>query len=255
MKPKLLLGLALVLSGGWFGCCDARADMATYDSVEWLVAMADQIGVYHAGPIYGPHSITNDPQHCSCCFCTADFKLEKALRGNPPATFSRTRQVEKPEQLGFHAGDTYIFFLVAEERLKNVRAKVDSTSEAFFSMWDYLWLERPPGAPNGAAIDRKGRVLTKREDILKLVKASLELPRANPGIDRWAYFYGGDKARYPNNTNFNFRVVSLPTSETVQMNETWAWQHKSWTGLVIPQGLNEQNSAMTNASANSVTNR
>ena len=56
MKPKLLLGLVLVLSGGWFGCGTARADVGTYDSVEWLTAMADQIGVYHAGQIYGPHA-------------------------------------------------------------------------------------------------------------------------------------------------------------------------------------------------------
>jgi hypothetical protein len=40
-----------------------RADTDTYDSVEWLTAMADQIGVYHVERIYGPHSVTNDLQH------------------------------------------------------------------------------------------------------------------------------------------------------------------------------------------------
>ena len=105
MKPKIILGLALF---SFILPVVLRADTGTYDSVEWLTAMADQIGVYHAEQIYGPHSVTNDPQHWSCCSCTSEFKLQQALRGSPQITFSRTRPVEKPEQLGFHVGDTYI---------------------------------------------------------------------------------------------------------------------------------------------------
>ena len=66
----------------------------------------------------------------------------------------------------------------SNERLKNVRANVDSTSEAFFSMWDYIWLERPQGERNGVAIDHEGRFLTDQSEILELVKNSLKLPRA-----------------------------------------------------------------------------
>jgi len=248
MSAKLILCLALVLGGGWFGCSSiARADMCVYDSVEWLTAMADQIGVYHAERIYGPHSVTNDPQHWTCCSCTAEFKLQQALRGSPQAAFSRTRSVEKPEQLGFHAGDTYVFFFVSDERLKNVRAKVDSSSEAFFSMWDYIWLGRPPGERNGAAIDHQGRILTDRSEILELVEGSLKLPRASPGIDRWAYFYGSSTNLYPGSTNFNFHVVTFPTPETQREKEPWAGNNFSWTGLVIPECLYRAGTPKTDA--------
>ena len=243
MKPKLLLCLALFT---FILPVVLRADMGTYDSVEWLTAMADQIGVYHAEQIYGPHSVTNDPQHWSCCSCTAEFKLRRALRGTPPITFSRTRSVERPEQLGFHEGDTYIFFFVADERLKKVRAKVDSTSEAFFSMWDYIWLERPQGERNGVAIDHRGMVLNGRTDILKLVKDSLKLPRASPGIDRWAYFYGNNKSIYPGSAYFNFRVVTFPTPDTPIKDEVWAGNDISWTGLVIPECLYKADTSETN---------
>ena len=250
MNPKLLFGLALVCGGGWFGTDNiARADVGTYDSVEWMTAMADQVGVYQAERIYGPHSVTNGSLSVRCCSCTADFKLQKALRGNPPLTFSRTRSVGKPELLGFHAGDTYIFFFAADERLKNVRAKVESASEAFFSMWDYLWLERPLGERNGAAIDHNGRVLTKPEEILKLVESSLKLPRADPSIDRWAYFYGNDKSMYPGSSNFNFRVITFPTPESYVTKEAWARYNIDNMGLVIPQSLYEENLSKTNASA------
>ena len=168
MKPKIILGLALFT---FILPVVLRADTGTYDSVEWLTAMADQIGVYHAEQIYGPHSVTNDPQHWSCCSCTAEFKLQQALRGSPQTSFSRTRSVEKPEQLGFHAGDTDIFFFVADKRLKNVRAKVDSTSEAFFSMWDYIWLERPQGERNGVAIDHIWTPTCQRNESNKLWRA------------------------------------------------------------------------------------
>jgi len=249
MKPKIILGLALFT---FILPVVLRADTGTYDSVEWLTAMADQIGVYHAEQIYGPHSVTNDPQHWSCCSCTAEFKLQQALRGSPQITFSRTRPVEKPEQLGFHVGDTYIFFFVADERLKNVRAKVDSTSEAFFSMWDYIWLGRPQGERNGVAIDHQGRILTAQSEILELVKTSLKLPRANPGIDRWAYFYGNNTNIYPDSTNFNFRVVTFPTSDTPVKREAWANGFDS-AGLVIPQCLYTGDASGTNKPANPAT--
>jgi hypothetical protein len=246
MKPKIILGLALFT---FILPVVLRADTGTYDSVEWLTAMADQIGVYHAEQIYGPHSVTNDPQHWSCCSCTAEFKLQQALRGSPQTSFSRTRPVEKPEQLGFHAGDTYIFFFVADERLKNVRAKVDSTREAFFSMWDYIWLERPQGEKNGVAIDHGGMVLTGQSDIFKLVEDSLKLPRASPGIDRWAYFYGNNKSMYPDSADFNFRVVTFPTSDTPVKKEAWANSIDS-AGLVIPQCLYTGDTSETNKPAN-----
>ena len=118
MKPKLIFGLALFL---FKGMAAAHADAGIYESVEGLVARADEIGVYRAEQIYGPHSVTNSPISMSCCFCTADFKLEKTVRGNPPTAFSRTRSVEKPEQLGFHVGDTYVFFLVPGEQPEDAR--------------------------------------------------------------------------------------------------------------------------------------
>src|ERR1035437_481164 len=102
MKPKILFCLALGLFGLFASGHVARADVGTYDSVEWMTAMADEVGVYHAERIYGPYSVTNGSLGVSCCSCTAGFKLQKSLRGNPPVTFSRTRSVGKPELLGFH---------------------------------------------------------------------------------------------------------------------------------------------------------
>ena len=247
MNSKRLLGLLL---STFILPLAMQADSGMYDSVEWLVAMADQIGVYHAEQIYGPHSVTNDPQHWSCCSCTAEFTRLQALRGSPPLAFSRTRSVEKPEQLGFHAGDTYVFFFVADARLKQIRANANSTSEAFFSMWDYLWLERPPAEKNGAAIDHWGMVLTNQAAILKLVSDSLKLPRAGPGIDRWAYFYGSSRVLYPDTTGFNFRVVPFPTTNTLVNEGTWARGFDTM-GLVIPQCLYDGGTSGTNQSANS----
>ena len=247
VKSKLILLLVLVLSVGWFGCNIARADMGMYESVEWMTEMADQIGVYQATNIYGPHSVTNGPGRVSCCSCTADFKLEKALRGNPPATYSRTRPVQKPEQLGFRAGGTYIFFLISEERFKKMRSNGPYPEDTFFTWGDYLWLNRPSGERNGVAIDHKGRVLTDRDEILKLVEASLTLPRAYEGIDRGAFFYRDVRALYPDCTNFNFRVITFPTAESYQSKESWVTGPIiDWTGLVIPQEPGETNSGSTN---------
>ena len=207
--------------------------------------MADQIGVYHAERIYGPHSVTNihNPNTWTCCSYTAEFKLQKTLRGNPPATYSRSRQVDKPELLGFHAGDTYIFFFVAEERLKNVRVIVDSTSEAFFGSCDYIWLERPQVERDGAAIDYRGRIITNQTEILKLIDTSLNLPRASRGIDRWAYL-SNDKSMYPDSTNFNFHVISFPTPDT----QDWVWRdwHHPNAVLVIPKCLIKNDLSKTN---------
>lgn len=241
VKTRLLLFLVLVMSSGWFGCNFARADIGIYDSVEWMTAMADQIGVYHAERIYGPHSVTNSPGRVSCCSCTADFKLEKGLRGNPPATYSRTRPVEKPEQLGFRAGDTYIFFFVSEERLKKTRLNLSYPEETFFTGCDYLCLDRQPGDPNGVAIDHKENILYDRDEILKLVEASLKLPRAYEGIDRGAYFYPNSRALYPDNTNFNFRVINFPN---LQPKESWL-NGAGLRLLVIPQYPGDTNSAST----------
>ena len=171
MKAKILPVLALFL---FLSPAVAHADACVYESVEWLVARADEIGVYRAEQIYGPHSVTNSPISMSCCFCTADFKLTKTVRGNPPAVFSRTRSVEKPEQLGFHVGNTYVFFLVPGEQPEDARGLAKPGVEDCFAMWDYLWLERPPGERNGAAIDHRGKVLTDRAEILRFCRQRLD---------------------------------------------------------------------------------
>jgi hypothetical protein len=49
----------------------------------------------------------------------------------------------------------------------------------------------------GAAIDHTGRILAGKDEILKVVREFLNLPRASPEIDRWAYFNITDKTRYP----------------------------------------------------------
>jgi hypothetical protein len=143
MNPKIIIFLVLVLSGGIL-TVTLRADSCSYDSVEWLTCVADKIAVYHVERVYGPHTITNfeDGQHYgwSDGNYTTDFKLTKVLRDNPPISFSRSYCVNKPDETGFHNGDNDIFFFVADERLKNVRAQASSTKEAFFSQWYYIWL-------------------------------------------------------------------------------------------------------------------
>jgi hypothetical protein len=211
----------------------AHADACVYESVEWLVARADEIGVYRAEQIYGPHSVTNSPISMSCCFCTADFKLTKTVRGNPPAVFSRTRSVEKPEQLGFHVGNTYVFFLVPGEQPEDARGLAKPGVEDCFAMWDYLWLERPPGERNGAAIDHRGKVLTDRAEILRLIDDSLKLPRNGSNLLRGDYFYSDAT----NRVKYGFQVITLPTVETAQGGDTWAAEPKDYAGLVIPKEL------------------
>jgi hypothetical protein len=198
MKPKLILCLALFVSNL---PVVLRADVSVFESVEWLTSFADQIGVYHAEKVYGPDVTTNSPQAWNCCNCTADFKLTKALRGNPPITFSRTMQVTK---LDFHTGEDAIFFFTAGEQLRKVNLHDEPNYHDFFSQCDYIRLERPQGLViDGMAFDHMGRVLTNRSEILALVETSLKLPRASPGIMSQTYIFG-DK------TNYNFHAVSFP---------------------------------------------
>jgi HEAT repeats len=216
MKAKLLPSLALA----WAICLSGnslRADVGVYDSVEWMTCMADNIGVYQAVRIYGPHP---------CPFCTADFKLQKALRGAPQTAFSRTQSVKKTEMPGFHSGDTCIFFSVNEERRKNFPELNSnySTPEIFFSMGDYLWLERPPTERDGVAINYRGQILTNREETIETVENSLKLPRADPRINRWTYFDA--KA-----TNYGFTVIPIPLTSVPTLASI------SWRGLVIPKVL------------------
>jgi hypothetical protein len=206
-----------------------HADMCVYESVEWLVARAEQI--------YGPHSVTNSPISVSCCFCTADFKLQTALRGHPAPAFSRTRSVEKPEQLGFHAGDTYIFFVVPGEQPEDARGLARPGVDDCFCMWNYLWLERPPGERNGVAIDHQGNALTGRAKILKLVNTSLKLPPVPPGNSRVDFYYNN----VTNRTKYGFEVISLPTAETSSAGrDAWALFPLDYAGLVIPHSLAAQ---------------
>jgi hypothetical protein len=242
MKPKLLLCLAIFL---FKGMAVAHADMCVYESVEWLVARAEQIGVYRAEQIYGPHSVTNSPISISCCFFTADFKLETTLRGNPPPAFSRSRSVEQPEQLGFHVGNTYVFFFVPGEQPEDARGLAKPGVDDCFAMWDYLWLERPPAERNGAAIDHRGKVLTEREDVLKLIDDSLKLPRAGTNVLRWDYYYSDAT----NRVKHGFQVIDLPTEATSQGRDAWAAVPKDYEGLVIPQGLAGEEPATTNRAA------
>jgi len=242
MKTKIIFCLALFI----FSLpVVLRADYVYYESVEWLTSFADQIGVYEAERVYGPHSITNSPNSSMCCVCTADFKLVKSLRGDPPSAFLRRQQVEKPELLGFHSGDKYIFFFVFAEQGEAVLPTIGfdyKNSGDFFTAGDYLWLDRPAGSnANGVAIDHRGKVLTAQSEILNLVEASLKLPRASPSINRWSYFNR-------ENTNFNFSVVQFPTPDTSLEKEPWAGRiiYMTQGELVIPQCLYEDYSSTTN---------
>jgi hypothetical protein len=240
MKPKLILFLALFL----FSLpAVLRADYITIESVEWLTSYADQIGVYRAEKVYGPDVNTNTPQAWNCCNCTADFKLAKALRGNPPATFSRTMDVTKLE---FHAGEEAVFFFVAGENLQNVGLHEEPDFHDFFSQMDYVRLENVQGYFGGIAINHLGMVLTNRSKILASVESSLKLPRASPGIVNQTYIWGDD-------TNYNFHVVSGPDLRI--SGERFLVQRLVTMGpvLIIPKCLSEDNSSKTNESSNSAT--
>jgi hypothetical protein len=231
MKPKSLVWVTFVLSG--FLCSLAHADMGMFDSLEWLVARGDEIGIYHAERIYPSDSVTNGSTISTGHYSIAEFKLQKTLRGSPPFAFSRDYLLPTYGTSGFKAGDTYIFFSVNKE------LRHDSLNEnSFFSMWDYIWLERPLGVENGVAIDHNGNVLADKKAILKAVNASLKLPRAYPGIDRSSYFYPKDSAHYPDCTKFNFRVLDFNRMAGASIkNEPWLLETTSSMGLVIPESL------------------
>jgi hypothetical protein len=242
MKTKLILCLALFV----FNLpAVLRADYSFFESVEWLTSYADQIGVYHAEKVYGPDVTTNTAQAWNCCFCTADFKLTKKLRGNPPVTFSRTMQVTK---LDFHAGEDAVFFFAAGEQLRKIDLHDEPNYHDFFSQWDYIRLERPQGLViDGMAFDHTGRVLTNRSEILALVETSLKLPRASPGIVAQTYYLGDE-------TNYNFHAVSLLdfrfsgeaslVQQLITMNPI----------LIIPKCLYQDDSSTTNKLAKPATN-
>jgi hypothetical protein len=270
MKYLFILALAAVE----FSMSAAlHADTATYDSVEWLTSIADQIGVYRVEQISGPHSVTNSHGNSSCCFCAADFTLQRTIRGSPLPAFSRRRQVEKPDMLGFHSGDHYVFFFVSEARRHNVTDMGNlDVDECFFSMWDYIWLERPRGTENGVAIDHNGKLLTKPEEILDLVQVSLKLPRATTG-PRYSFVLKNQDVRLQQS---QFHIIGFPTRETDVANEvppgetlvagtnskprlyinpistSWAFKRAE---LVVPDGLDNQNLPKTNIQTGPVRQR
>lgn len=252
MKPKIILGLALVLSGALFGCCNtSHADMGVYDSVEWLTAMGDDIGIYHAERIYGPHSVTNSNGGSTSGCYTADFELKKGLRGNPPPSFSRSTSATGADPLWwFHVGDDYIFFF----RSGSYPPEGNFCADEVFNGGDYIWLDRPPGRGLHFAMDHRGNILTNRPAILKLINDSLELPRATAGIAR-ASFLSTD-----NNTNspkFNFHKIHLPTPFTSWEDEPAVCRvlMTDVNELVIPQCLCEDYSSATNKLAAQRHNR
>ncbi|HSY18532.1 MAG TPA: hypothetical protein VK815_09375 [Candidatus Acidoferrales bacterium] len=236
MKSNLLLCLALVLSGGLFGCCStSRADMGVYASVEWLTAMGDDIGLYHAERIYGPHSVTNSNGGSTSGCYTADFGLKSALRGNPPPSFSRSTA------WWFHAGDDYIFFF----RSASHPPAGDFSADEVFTGGDYIWLDRPPGRGLAFAMDHRGCILTNRPAILKLINDSLKLPRATAGIVRTSFWFTDNSTNAP---KFNFCEIGLPTPFTSWKDEPAVCRLfcSDVYELVIPQCLYEDYSSATN---------
>ena len=207
-----------------------------FDSLEWLVARGDEIGIYHAERIYPSDSVTNGSTISRGHYSIAEFKLQKTLRGSPSPAFTRAWPLPTYGTSGFKTGDTYIFFFV-DQNLSD-KSRRERSEDEFFSMWDYLWLERPQGVENGLAIDHKGNVLADKKQILDAVNASLKLPRAYPGIDRSAYFYPKDSAHYPDCANFNFRVLDFyGMSHASTKNEPWMLETTGSMGLVIPESL------------------
>ena len=249
LNPKLILVLALVLSGGF--CQIAQADYgAMYDSVEWQTCLANHIGIFHAGRIYGPHSVTNSHGGWAVNCYTADFKLIKAIRGNPPGTFSRN--LETRDTNGFRAEDDYVFFFTGSE----FPPVSDFSQDRSFHRWNYVWLDRPlNGKLQGMAIDHKGRILTGKPIIMELVEASLKLPRANPSIEQSSYISSLTR----NSAMFNFRIISFPTPYTyTSFKNDQEFGHEfmrklamlGQNSLVIPESLFADYLSATNKLAN-----
>jgi hypothetical protein len=249
MKPKLILCLALVLCGGWFGCCNiAHADMGIFDSVEWMTCMANHIGIFHAERVYGPHVVTNSNGGWTSGCYTADFKLVKPIRGNPPQAFSRSLAVSDVKWLGFQAKEDYVFFFTGTE----YPAKGDFSKDEIFNSWDYIWLGRPADGGEAFAFDHTGCVLTNRANILKVIDQALKLPRATPGINRRAFFdFKGA------NTNFNFCLIRLPTPFTSFKEEPHIafWVTSDFFQLVIPRCLFADYASATNKLAGKVNSK
>jgi len=234
---RLLTLLSLLLLS-W----NLRADIVTYDSLEWMTARADHIGIYKATQLRGPYMIPTHPTQSSGG-CTAEFKLEKSLRGNTPETFIRARSVNKQEDLGFKEGGTYILFFVGNEPQTNTGPYIHFHSDRsdYFNMWDYIWLDRPAGVQKGVALNYQGKVLADKAEIIKTVEAALKLARPNPEINRWDYFSSPTKKAAAK--DFNFRVIGFPTGHTSQNKEKMSWFNISSSHLIIPEALYEDTDA------------
>jgi len=188
------------------------------ESVEWKCALSDHVGIYEVTQLHGPENAT----------VTADFTLEKPLRGNPPKTFSRKGLFRKPEDMGFLQNNTYVFFFVDQQMDRQLRSLIQTMDDRYF-MSDHVWLQRQNKDTRSMAIDHRGKILEGREAILNAIDVGLNTPRAHPEIDRLAYYYRDDSNRSPHTKDYNYKIIPFPSAST----GIWL-RTKDCLGLVIP---------------------